>query len=115
MLLLLLSGHLRAQDEPTDVSGQIAHLIDFIAASPCSFIRNDDVYDGKAAAGHIRQKYDHYKDEIASAEDFIDRAASRSLLSGRPYQVHCPGVAIMPARDWLLLELTAYRARSGVR
>ena len=31
-------------------------------------------------------KFDHFKDEIVTAEDFIDRCASRSEMTGKPYQ-----------------------------
>lgn len=89
---------------------EIAYLLGFIRTSPCIFIRNGDPYDGPAAAQHVADKYDYYRDEIDSADTFIDRAASRSQLSGRAYQVSCPGAALLPARDWLRHALASYRA-----
>ena len=71
MFWLLFSGPAATQDISLDVRGQIAYLLDFIRASPCTFIRNGAVYRGPAAADHIAQKYNYYKDEIHSAEDFI--------------------------------------------
>lgn len=114
ILLVLLSfapAAAQSADSPASPAGEITYLLDLIRASPCTFIRNGDPYDGPAAADHIAQKYAYYVDEIHSAEDFIDLAASRSLLSGRPYQVSCPGAAIVPASDWLRAELQAYRAQ----
>jgi hypothetical protein len=90
-------------------AAEIDHLIAFIGSSTCIFNRNGDDYDGAAAAEHIAEKYAYYRDDITSAADFIDLAASRSALTGRPYQVRCAGSDAMPARDWLLLELETYR------
>jgi hypothetical protein len=91
---------------------EIDHLLDFIGASPCAFIRNDVAYDGAQAVDHIKDKYDHYRDDIHSAEDFIALAASKSALSGKPYLVTCDG-ATEPAADWITRELNAFRRRSA--
>ena len=85
--------------------------MDFIAASPCAFIRNGVAYDGAQAADHIKDKYDYYRDDIRSAEDFIALAASKSAMSGKPYLVKCDG-ATEPAADWINRELAAFRQRS---
>src|SRR5687768_3166183 len=60
---------------------EIDHLLTFIAGSPCAFIRNGVAYDGAQAMGHIRDKYEHYREDIRSAEDFIALAASKSARS----------------------------------
>src|SRR5262245_7515374 len=87
---------------------EIEHLLDFIAASTCVFIRNGVAYDGAEAAAHVQDKYEYYQGDIHSAEDFIARAASRSELSGKPYLVRC-GADTVPAADWLTRELTIFR------
>ena len=91
---------------------EIDHLLDFIAASPCAFIRNGIAYDGAQAVDHIKDKYDYYRDDIHSAEDFIALAASGSAMSGKPYLVECEGTT-EPAADWIARELNAFRQRSG--
>jgi hypothetical protein len=91
---------------------EIGHLLDFIAASPCAFIRNDVAYDGAQAVDHIKDKYDHYREDIHSAEDFIALAASKSAMSGKPYLVTCDG-AETSAAEWLTQELAAFRQRSA--
>lgn len=91
---------------------EIDHLLGFIAASPCSFIRNGVAHDGVEAAAHIEDKSDHYRHDIRSAEDFIALAATRSALSGKPYLVTC-GETAEPAADWIARELGAYRRNSG--
>lgn len=91
---------------------EIDHLLGFIAASPCGFIRNGIAYDGAEAVAHIKDKYDYYRDDIHSAEDFIALAATKSALSGKPYLVKCGGTT-EPAADWIARELGAYRRNSG--
>jgi hypothetical protein len=91
-----------------DISAEIDHLLAFITASPCAFIRNGVPYEGKAAVEHIRDKYDYYRDDIHSAEDFIARAATKSEMSGKPYLVKCDADT-MPAADWLKKELATFR------
>jgi hypothetical protein len=91
---------------------EIDHLLTFIAASPCAFIRNGVAYDGAHAVGHIKDKYDYYRDDIHSPEDFIALAASKSVMTGKPYLVKC-GEATEPAADWLTRELDAFRHSSG--
>ncbi|HET6620603.1 MAG TPA: DUF5329 domain-containing protein [Dongiaceae bacterium] len=93
-----------------NMTEEIDHLLGFIAASPCAFIRNGVEYDGAQALAHIKDKYDYYKSDIHSAEDFIRLAATRSMASGRPYQVRCDAVTT-PAAEWLNKELATFRDR----
>ena len=90
---------------------EIDHLLNFIAASPCAFIRNGVAYDSAQAVDHIKDKYDYYRSDIRSAEDFIALAATKSAMSGKPYLVECDGT-IEPAADWITRELAAFRQRS---
>jgi len=101
-----------APAQGANAEAEIAHLLTFIAGSPCAFIRNGVSYDGAQAVDHIKDKYEHYRAEIRSAEDFIALAASKSAMSGKPYLVEC-SAAEMPAAEWLTLELSAFRQRSG--
>jgi hypothetical protein len=104
MATLLLSSPTMA----LSMSEEIDHLLDFVAASPCAFIRNGVTYDGEQAVAHIKDKYQQYRKDIDSAEDFIALAASKSMMSGRPYLVQCD-TNTMPAADWLTKELAAFR------
>jgi hypothetical protein len=107
---LLAGGSARAQESPADTTTQIAELIRHIRASPCTFIRNGSDYDGAAAADHIQDKFEYYRDRIHSVEDFIDLAATKSALTGQPYQVACPGKPTIPSAQWLQGELDALQA-----
>ena len=91
---------------------EIDHLLNVIAGSPCAFIRNGVAFDGAQAVDHIKDKYERYREDIGSAEDFIALAASKSAMTGKPYLVQCDA-AEMPAAEWLTQELSAFRQRSG--
>jgi len=107
VFLVLLQLNLPARAET--VESEIAYLLDYIGHSTCIFIRNGSDYDGAAAADHIEKKYDHFKDEIHSAEDFIDRAATKSELSGQPYRIRCSDGSTVLAADWIRAALQAHR------
>ena len=88
---------------------EVTHLITYLQTSDCKMIRNGKAYDGEEAARHVRRKYDHFRKEIDSTEEFIKYSATKSLMSSKLYQVQCPGQPAVPSRDWLLAELNRYR------
>jgi uncharacterized protein DUF5329 len=108
-LLILLQFTIPAGAESP--ANEIAYLLKFIRDSPCTFIRNGTDYDGPEASDHVAAKYAHFKGEIRTVEDFIDRAATKSLLSGEPYQVKCGSGPVEAAADWLRDALRSYRVQ----
>ncbi|WP_431124682.1 DUF5329 family protein [Variovorax paradoxus] len=81
-----------------------------------TFMRNGDEHnaaDAADAAKHMQAKFDHFKDEIVTAEDFIDRCASRSEITGKPYQVKMPNGAVRDAKEFLTAELHTLRKGGG--
>lgn len=102
--LLSLNSHASTQDE-------INHLLSFITSTHCLYERNGTMHTGKEAKAHISKKYAYYADDIESAEDFIKYSATKSKLSGKYYKIHCVNEAPLKSKDWLLIELKAYRAK----
>lgn len=90
---------------------EIAHLLDHLEHSACRFYRNGSWYDAAEARAHLDKKYAYLrrKDLVRTAEDFIERAASGSSMSGKPYQVQCAGGESIPSARWLTEELRRYR------
>lgn len=88
---------------------EIQHLLEFISQSDCVFIRNNNEYPAGKAREHLETKYDYAKRWVESAEQFIERIASKSSISGKRYQVRCQGQLIYSG-DWLNQELRRYRA-----
>ncbi len=91
---------------------EIEYLLSAVATSDCRFYRNGTWYDAKAAAAHLRLKYESLaaRELIRDTEDFIDRAATKSSLSRRDYAIKCEGLAEVSSRQWLTDVLISYRA-----
>lgn len=91
---------------------EIAGLIRALGESDCRFARNGRWHDAARARAHLQRKYDwaRRRGMTGTAEDFIERAASRSSISGKPYRVRCPGRAEVDARAWFSEELARLRA-----
>jgi hypothetical protein len=96
---------------------EITYLLGFIASSGCEFYRNGSWYDSKEAQAHLTYKYQMLaaRDQINTAEDFIEKAATKSSLSGRPYQVRCGGGEALTCNQWLREALARYRAHTILR
>ena len=107
-LMLACTGAHAAVD--AKAQREITQLLDFVEHSDCRFIRNGSEYPGSEARTHLQKKLDYLenKDLVSSAEDFIERAASKSSMSGKPYQVSCPG-GTQDTTTWLNTELKRLR------
>jgi hypothetical protein len=101
----------RATTPPNSVL-EIDYLLQQVASSGCGFYRNGSWYDGLHAMAHLRMKYNYLvaRNLIGSAEDFIDRAASKSSLSGQPYKVRCDDGSVIESSQWFREALERYRA-----
>ena len=75
------------------------------------FIRNGDSYNSTDAASHLRRKFDYAKDRLNSVTDFIDKLASASWFSGKPYLVVLPDGRQQKARDYLISRLEVVKAK----
>ncbi len=92
---------------------EINYLLNFVEISGCEFYRNGSWYDSIRAQEHLRKKYNYLsaRDRIVTAEDFVEKAASESSLSGIPYEIRCgDGCTTVATREWLLAVLARYRA-----
>jgi hypothetical protein len=110
LCLALLVGVAAEADVPPPQVAEVEHLLDYLAGSDCKMVRNGKSHSGEDGARHVQRKYDHFREEIDSTEQFIELSASRSLRTGQPYEVHCPDHPPVPSAEWLLTELQNYRA-----
>ena len=102
-----------AQAAPTPAAkAEIEYLLSAVASSDCRLYRNGTWYEAKSAAEGVRGKYATLaaRGLIGDTADFIDRAATKSSMSGRDYVIKCEGIAEMSSRQWLTNLLVAYRA-----
>lgn len=97
---------------PPKAQIEIDYLLQYVETSGCSFYRNGSWYDSSHAKAHLRTKYDYMaaRNLIGSAEDFIDKAATKSSLSGKPYKIRC-GSEEVESGQWLREVLARYRAK----
>ena len=107
IFLSMSAGQLLAAESLDD---SINFLLDYVAKSDATFIRNGQKHTPQEAANHIKAKYEHFKSEIKTPEDFIRLAASKSLLTGKPYLVRAPDGKEIRLDVWLADALREYRA-----
>lgn len=98
---------------PLSERDKINYLLDRIAHSENQFIRNSEIYDGKAARGWFLYKRAHWvQGEVGTAEDFIKRVTTFSQKTGKLYLVKSSEGEIFTVRSVLKNELSALEAHT---
>jgi hypothetical protein len=113
--MILSATQAFAEQPAPQTQREVAQLLEFVARSGCEFNRNGSWYEAGKAREHLQEKYAYLnkRGQIPDAEAFIDRAASKSSISGRAYQVRCGIGPLIPSATWLSTELK--HLRSGGR
>ncbi|HEY4467156.1 MAG TPA: YfeK family protein [Klebsiella sp.] len=70
------------------------------------FVRNGDAHNCEEAVSHLRLKLGNTRNRIDTAEQFIDKVASSSSITGKPYIVRIPGNSDENARPYLHALIT---------
>jgi hypothetical protein len=65
------------------------------------FIRNGSEYSAKDAAKFLRGKWQANKKDIKTPADFIEKAASKSSTTGKPYMIRFKDGKEVPCGDYL--------------
>lgn len=91
--------------------GEIHHLLDYLKDSGCAFDRNGSWHSADEAVVHLTNKYQYLAKRglVDTAEQFIESAATKSSMSGYPYQVKCGDSEPLPSAEWFEAELQRYR------
>jgi hypothetical protein len=85
---------------------KIEALIKYVSEmSDAQFVRNDSAYDAKTAAIFLRRKWKANDSEVKTAHDFIDKVATISGTSGKPYVIRFKDGREVKSRDVLSTEL----------
>jgi hypothetical protein len=92
---------------------EVEAVLERLAQSGCRFHRNGEWYDAQKARAHLEDKLAYLErwSTLESAEQFIEKAASGSSVSGQPYLVQCGESEPVPSAEWLRAQLKALRAR----
>ncbi len=69
------------------------------------FIRNGSEYSCEQAAKFLRGKMESMGAEVSTAREFIERIATRSSMSGKPYQIRLADGTVLPAAHYLTDQL----------
>ena len=110
LMLGMLAPAVRA-DPPTSVQIEVNYLLCYIEGSGCEFYRNGSWYNSQTAQAHLRDKYKYLaaRNLVNTTEQFIERAATQSSLSGQPYEVRCNGGASVTSNQWMRDKLAHFR------
>ena len=110
VLLALTMAPAIAAGEMMDT--EIDYLLESVASSSCTFIRNGKEHEASDARDHLQMKRRRGKRYFDSTEEFIERLASKSSWTGKPYRIRCDGEEVN-AGDWFTALLTEHRNRSS--
>ncbi|MBT8120028.1 MAG: DUF5329 domain-containing protein [Gammaproteobacteria bacterium] len=108
-LAILLINNIAVADVPANQVIEVSHLLAFVKESGCIINRNGTDHPAVKGISHIEKKYDYFRDDIQSTEEFIEYSATKSTMSGDYYMVSCPGKETIRTQDWLMAELKRFR------
>jgi hypothetical protein len=110
MALLILLAFAPSLVRADQTATEIDYLLSTIGQSDCVFVRNGKEYDAQDAEAHLRMKYRRGKRYAPTTEKFIERLASMSSMSKKPYFIECNGEEPVQSGQWLTQLLNHYRA-----
>lgn len=101
----MLATTARAAPPPHELS-RIERLIRYVESQKdMKFIRNGSEYSCTDAGKFLRGKMEAMGAEVTTAREFIERIATKSSMSGKPYHVKFGDGRLMPAAEFLGAEL----------
>jgi hypothetical protein len=114
ILLLCVCTFSHSEELNSATKQEVEHLFIYLHGSGCEFNRNGTWYNAADAVNHIRKKYDYLVEKaiLTSTESFIEKAASESSMSGKPYQVKCADKEAVTSASWFNAELKKYRSNT---
>jgi len=98
-----------AQAMTAEEDAKIQYLITRIETlgPEVKFVRNGTEYDAKKAADHLRLKLKKAGDHVKTVDDFIELCATKSSVSGKPYQLKFPDGTTTELAPYLRAQLKA--------
>jgi Family of unknown function (DUF5329) len=105
--LVLFESHVtNAASAPADETQKIEAMIqDVRDLKDATFIRNGSSYNSKNAAIFLRRKWQANHSEVKTARDFINKVATFSGTSGKPYLIRFKDGVEVHSRDFLMARL----------
>lgn len=113
VLITLLGVCIQRAIAEEDLESTIKYLLAHVKNADVVFIRNDREHMPDEAAAHMRRKYEHFKDQIRTPEDFIRLAGTKSLMTGKAYRIRMKDGKTMLTQKWLEDALEKFRTKGG--
>jgi hypothetical protein len=108
ILLVINAVPLRAAESLEQTIGFLLHRIE---TADATFIRNGKEHTPQEAVEHVRAKYEHFKAQIKTPDDFIRLAATKSLMTGQPYLIRTRDGKEMSFSAWLTNALQEHQKK----
>ena len=106
LLTLVAASFAHAQKLSAAEKQKIEALIKQVGElNDAKFVRNGSVYEPAIAVRFLRGKWNTKDAEVKTVRDFIDKVASKSGSSGKPYLIRFNDGKEIPSREFLLAEL----------
>jgi hypothetical protein len=105
---LVLPAHAETMDKEID------YLLNTVGQSDCTFTRNGKSYPAADAQKHLQTKRKRGKRYFSSADEFIEKLASKSSMSGKPYFIQCGEEVQQPSGEWFATLLAKYRQHTTI-
>ena len=95
-----------ADDGSLTEEQKIERLLHIVAdSSGITFIRNGEEHSAAEAVEHLLRKWKANRDNIVSAEQFIDAIASKSSQTGKKYRIRLTDGQVIDSGDFLREQL----------
>jgi len=102
----ILPSFASAQSAPATEKQKIEVLIKQVGdLKDAKFVRNGWTYEPATAVRFLRGKWEANDAEVKTARDFIDKVASASGTSGKPYLIRFKDGREIKSQEFLLAEL----------
>jgi hypothetical protein len=99
-------GYGGAESLPASEKQKIEALIEYVgAAKEVKFVRNGTAYEAATAATFLRRKWQANHSAVHSAREFVEKIATASGTSGKPYLIRLTDGSEIRSRDFLLAQL----------
>ena len=103
---MLLPPVVAGQTAPAAERQKIESLIKQVGEiKDAKFIRNGSTYEISTAVRFLRGKWEANDSVVKTAQDFVDKVASSSGTSGKPYLIRFKDGREIKSRDFFLAEL----------
>jgi hypothetical protein len=100
------TGEAIAAEKTLGEKEKIEALIKHVAnLKDARFVRNDTEYDAASAAEFLRRKWKWKASDISTARDFIEKIATVSSTSGKPYLIRFKDGKEVKSGEYLSSEL----------